>query len=124
MLAKAGVTATIRVAAYAAVEPDVLAGNFDLFILSRSYLTDTNDPGGFLASDFGCKGSYNLNNYCDAELDALIGQLSTATEPARLRSADTGPGHRGPRRLPGHRHRRRCGRRPPATGGPARPTAG
>lgn len=83
MLAKAGVTATIRVSAYAAVEPDVLAGNFDLFILSRSYLTDTNDPGGFLASDFGCKGSYNLNHYCDAELDALIGQLSTATEPAR-----------------------------------------
>lgn len=83
MLAQVGVDASVEVSKYATLEPDVLAGRFDLFLLSRSYLTDTNDPGGFLASDYGCKGGYNLNQFCDPEVDALIAQLQTISEKER-----------------------------------------
>lgn len=76
MLAEAGVQTEIRIADYATLEPEVLAGNYDLFLLSRSYLTDFPDAGGYLRSDYTCEGSYNLNGYCSAEYDALVGQLA------------------------------------------------
>jgi peptide/nickel transport system substrate-binding protein len=69
MLAKAGIVTEVRVADYAALEGDVLAGNYDMFILSRGYLTDINDPAGFLTADYTCKGSYNLSHFCDPQVD-------------------------------------------------------
>lgn len=83
MLKTAGIAANIRVAEYNTVESDVLAGRYDLFILSRSYLTDIPDAAGFLLSDYTCAGSYNLNRYCSPAFDALVGSLSQIADPAQ-----------------------------------------
>ncbi|GAA1829146.1 ABC transporter substrate-binding protein [Pseudonocardia ailaonensis] len=81
MLREVGIDAQIRVAEYAPQEAQILAGDFDMFVLSRSYLTDVPDAGATLSSDYSCAGSYNVNHYCSAEFDALIGPLSTSTDP-------------------------------------------
>jgi peptide/nickel transport system substrate-binding protein len=83
MLKTAGIEATIRVAEYNTVESDVLAGRYDLFLLSRSYLTDIPDAAGFLSSDYTCAGSYNLDRYCSPAFDALVGSLSRAADPTQ-----------------------------------------
>jgi peptide/nickel transport system substrate-binding protein len=62
----------IKSATYAALEPDALAGNFDAYLLSRGYLVDVADPGGYLRSDWTCEGSYNIAHYCDPETDQMI----------------------------------------------------
>ena len=67
-----GVNAEIRIANYYILEPDVYAGNFDIFIASRGHSIDTYDPEGFLTADFSCGGSYNLNHYCNEQVDALL----------------------------------------------------
>ena len=82
MLAEVGITAEVRVADYAALEPDVLAGNFDMMLLSRSYLTDINDPAGYLRSDYTCEGSYNLTHFCDEEVDAQLEEVIVNEDPS------------------------------------------
>ena len=73
-LGEAGIAVTIRSGSYSSLEPDLLAGTFDAVVLSRNHLTDVPDPGTFLMSDYGCKGTYNITHLCrpalDAELDA------------------------------------------------------
>jgi peptide/nickel transport system substrate-binding protein len=87
MLGRAGIEVEITVAEYASLEPDVLAGRHDMFLLSRSYMVDLPDPAGFLASDFTCAGSFNLNRWCDTRLDAELGALGTqGTKSARERA--------------------------------------
>jgi peptide/nickel transport system substrate-binding protein len=81
MLAEVGINAEVRVADYAALEPDVLAGNFDMMLLSRSYLTDINDPAGYLRSDYTCEGSYNLSHFCDEEVDGQLEEVLVNEEP-------------------------------------------
>jgi peptide/nickel transport system substrate-binding protein len=71
-LGQIGVNVKIRAGEYAGFEPDMLAGNFDAALLSRGYTVDIPDPGGFLVSDYGCDGTYNIAHYCDPETDALI----------------------------------------------------
>jgi peptide/nickel transport system substrate-binding protein len=83
MLKAAGIETSIRVAEYNTLEPDVLAGRYDLFVLSRSYLTDIPDAAGFLSSDFSCTGSYNLDRYCSPTFDTLLGSLSQTTDPTQ-----------------------------------------
>lgn len=85
MLKTAGIEANIRVAEYNTVESDVLAGRYDLFLLSRSYLTDIPDAAGFLSSDYTCAGSYNLNRYCSPAFDTLVGSLSQTAYPTQRR---------------------------------------
>ena len=41
----------------------------------------TADPVSFLMSDYGCDGSYNLSQYCNADIDA---ELQSASEIADL----------------------------------------
>ncbi|WP_075298520.1 MULTISPECIES: ABC transporter substrate-binding protein [unclassified Pseudonocardia] len=82
MLREAGIEATIRVGGYDAREPDLLAGNYDMYLGSRSYLLDVPDAGATLTSDYGCEGSYNINRYCSPEFDALLAPLATVTDPA------------------------------------------
>lgn len=82
MLRAAGVEATIRVGDYDAAEPDLLAGRYQMYILSRSYLTDVADAGATLTSDYTCGGSYNVNRYCNPEFDRLVVPLATVTDPA------------------------------------------
>lgn len=83
MLAEAGVTAEIEIGDYAAQEPEVLAGRYDMMLLSRNLLTDLPDAAGVLGSDYGCTGSYNLNRYCSAEFDALVAGLADVTDVAQ-----------------------------------------
>lgn len=71
-LGQIGVDVRIRGGEYASVEPDLLSGDFDAALLSRGYLVDVADPGGFLLSDWSCEGSYNIAHHCDEQTDQLI----------------------------------------------------
>lgn len=86
-LAAIGVSVTIKSADYASVEPDLLSGNFQAALLSRSYLNDMPDPVAFLTSDYTCKGSYNLSHFCDPQLDALVAKAAS-TDDSTSRYAD------------------------------------
>lgn len=81
MLADAGVNVDIRVADYAAIEPDLLAGNYDMLVLSRGYLTDINDPAGYLRADYTCQGSYNLSQFCDPSVDTELEAAISNDDP-------------------------------------------
>lgn len=82
MLAEIGIKAKIRLAEYAALEPDMLAGNYDMAFMSRGYLTDAPEPGGFLAADYGCEGSFNISQHCNAEFDAKLASINASPDPA------------------------------------------
>jgi peptide/nickel transport system substrate-binding protein len=71
-LAELGVKVEIKSGEAAALEPGWLEGDYDATLLSRGYLTDMADPGGSLLSDWTCKGSYNMAQYCDPETDRMI----------------------------------------------------
>jgi peptide/nickel transport system substrate-binding protein len=69
---------------YSQLEADVLAGQFDAVILSRSYVLDSGDPAGYLDTDFGCTGTYNLSKLCSGEVDAAIAKaVATADVTSR-----------------------------------------
>jgi len=40
-------------------------------------LVDVYDPEGFLTADYTCRGTFNLSNYCNPILDALLAQART-----------------------------------------------
>jgi peptide/nickel transport system substrate-binding protein len=82
MLRDIGIDAEIQIGDYGAQEPDLLAGRYDMFILSRSYLTDVPDAGATLRSDYTCDGSYNIDHYCSQEFDSLVAGLDTTTDVA------------------------------------------
>ncbi|MEM7737552.1 MAG: ABC transporter substrate-binding protein [Deinococcota bacterium] len=85
MLSQVGFNVEVRIASYGIVEADVLEGDFDIFIVSRGHSIDTYDPEGFLTADFSCGGGYNLNLYCNEEVDALLAQArGTADSDARF----------------------------------------
>ena len=77
-----GVATDITVGEYDAQEPEVLAGRFDMFLNSRSYLSDFPDAASTLSSDYTCGGSYAIDQYCSPAFDALVAQLGTVTDPA------------------------------------------
>jgi peptide/nickel transport system substrate-binding protein len=85
-LSQLGVKVKIKSAEYAALEPDALSGNFDAYLLSRGYLVDVADPGGYLLSDWVCDGGYNIAHYCDPETDQQI-KDAAAIEDTEARSA-------------------------------------
>ncbi|SDF46142.1 ABC transporter substrate-binding protein [Pseudonocardia oroxyli] len=82
MLREIGVDARIQIGEYGPQEPGLLAGDYDMFLLSRNYLTDVPDAGSTLVSDYSCAGSYNINRYCSPEFDALLAPLGTTSDPA------------------------------------------
>ncbi|MBI1295940.1 ABC transporter substrate-binding protein [bacterium] len=82
MLTNVGIAAEVRIAPYNVLEPSVLAEEFDIFIVSRNHLLDNHDPEGFLQADYGCEGSYNLNAYCNPEVDALLAEARGLADPA------------------------------------------
>lgn len=86
MLRQAGIETDITVAEYNALEPRVLAGEHDLFLLSRSYFTDVADPAAYLSSDYTCAGGYNLNRYCSPSFDAALAPVVAAVDPATRRA--------------------------------------
>ncbi|MBW0117367.1 ABC transporter substrate-binding protein [Pseudonocardia abyssalis] len=82
MLSGAGITAEIQIGEYAAQEPELLAGRYDMMVLSRNLLTDLPDAAGVLSSDYSCSGTYNLNRFCSPEFDALVAGLVEVPDPA------------------------------------------
>lgn len=83
MLAAAGIAVQVQVGDYAAQEPEILAGRFDMFLNSRSYLSDYPDATSVLTSDYTCGGSYNIDHYCSPEYDALVARLPQVTDVAQ-----------------------------------------
>jgi peptide/nickel transport system substrate-binding protein len=75
----------IKSGEYAALEPDMLSGNCDATLMSRGYLVDVADPGGYLVSDWTCGGGYNIAHYCNSETEQLITD-AVAIEDAAARS--------------------------------------
>jgi peptide/nickel transport system substrate-binding protein len=73
-LAQLGIEVKIKSGEWASFEPDLLAGNFDATLLSRGYLNDLGDPGGYLEADYSCKGSFNLTQFCDEKTEEQIAQ--------------------------------------------------
>ncbi|TCP54274.1 peptide/nickel transport system substrate-binding protein [Tamaricihabitans halophyticus] len=86
-LRKAGFQVSVEVKEYAALEPALLRGDYDAVIGARSYVLDTGDPIGWLASDLACDGGYNLARYCDAEVDGLIRNAAEISDPAERNAA-------------------------------------
>ncbi|MFE7629432.1 ABC transporter substrate-binding protein [Kocuria sp. NPDC057446] len=85
-LESVGVPVTITTKEYAAVEPDLLAGDYDMVLSQRNRLIDIADPIGFLTADYTCEGSYNLSHFCDEDYDALIAEAAeTADTEQRYR---------------------------------------
>ncbi|NKX49150.1 ABC transporter substrate-binding protein, partial [Arthrobacter deserti] len=85
-LKSVGIPVTIRTTEYAAVEPDLLAGNYDMVLSQRIRLIDIADPIGFHTADYTCQGTYNLSHFCDEDYDKLIAQAArTADAEERYR---------------------------------------
>ncbi|RNL87029.1 ABC transporter substrate-binding protein [Halostreptopolyspora alba] len=83
-----GFEVDVVVQEFATMETDLLEGSYDAVIGARSYLLDTNDPVGYLASDWGCDGSYNLAQFCDEDIDERISRAAAATDvEARIEAA-------------------------------------
>ncbi|HYZ60908.1 MAG TPA: ABC transporter substrate-binding protein, partial [Acetobacteraceae bacterium] len=83
LLGEIGIEVDVRVAEYNAIEPDMLAGKFDMALMSRGYLTDGGEPGGFLNADYGCSGSFNMSHFCDPAVDAKLKEAAQTAEPAK-----------------------------------------
>ena len=86
-LEAAGFVVEQDVREYQFIESDALAGAFDAFILSRATVIDSGDPVAYLTSDFSCAGTFNISQFCDPEVDALIKAASEATPGVERREA-------------------------------------
>ncbi|WP_342359316.1 ABC transporter substrate-binding protein [Terrarubrum flagellatum] len=85
MLGQVGIGVELRMAEYNAIEPDMLAGNFDMAFMSRGYLTDVPEPIGFFNADYGCSGSFNMAHYCTPEMDAELKKIfAMSNQPDRF----------------------------------------
>ncbi|MFT4213512.1 MAG: ABC transporter substrate-binding protein [Microbacterium sp.] len=72
---------------YQFIEADALDGTFDAFILSRATIIDSGDPVAYLTSDFSCDGTFNISQFCDPEVDALIAKASETDAGDERRAA-------------------------------------
>ena len=77
-LSRVGITVKVKITDYAAIEPDLLNGTYDMALLSRNHLTDIADPVGFFEADYTCNGSYNISHFCDQAIDNQIAQANAA----------------------------------------------
>jgi peptide/nickel transport system substrate-binding protein len=84
-LSQLGITVKIKSGEGPALEPLALAGDFDAYLLSRGYLVDVAEPGGYLISDWTCDGTYNIAHHCDSETDKMIAD-AVAIEDEAARS--------------------------------------
>ncbi len=81
-----GIPVKIQTKEYAAAEPDVLAGNYDMVLSQRNRLIDIADPIGFLTADYTCDGTYNLSHFCNQDYDATVAKAAkTADADERYR---------------------------------------
>ena len=89
-LGQLGVKVKIKGGEYAALEPDMLSGDFDATLMSRGYLVDVADPGGYLSSDWTCEGGYNISHYCNPETEQLIADAVAIEDDAARAEAYAG----------------------------------
>ena len=78
-LGELGVTVNIRLAEWSAIEGDLYAGNHNMAMMSRGYMTDVPEPIGFFSADYACEGGFNVSQHCNPEIDKLI--ADAAAEP-------------------------------------------
>lgn len=86
-LKKAGFTVKLQVREYSRLEADALAGKFDAIVAARNTMLDTGDPVSYLASDFTCKGSYNLAGLCDKAVDRAVAKADSRADIAERHTA-------------------------------------
>ncbi|MCY9783963.1 ABC transporter substrate-binding protein [Nocardiopsis sp. EMB25] len=86
-LEDAGFEVEQAVREYANIEQDMLAGEFDAFVLSRATVLDSGDPLAYMASDFSCDGSFNIAQLCDADVDDLLAEAEPLATGADRRTA-------------------------------------
>jgi peptide/nickel transport system substrate-binding protein len=80
-LEAAGFTTETDVREYNDIEPDMLAGDFDVFLMSRSVVQDSGDAYTFLASDFTSEGGFNASQLADPLVDEAIAAVGAASAP-------------------------------------------
>ena len=81
-LQQIGVKVEIRTSNWGGIEADLMSGNFDMFLMSRNHLTDVADPIAFLTADYTCDGGFNVSNFCDPSVDAVVEEARGASDPA------------------------------------------
>lgn len=86
-LEAAGFVVDQEVREYQHIEADALDGKFDAFILSRATVLDSGDPVAYLYSDFSCAGSFNISQFCDADVDAALAKAAAVPAGAERRTA-------------------------------------
>ncbi|MDO5067082.1 MAG: ABC transporter substrate-binding protein [Propionibacteriaceae bacterium] len=72
---------------YSVLEPEIMAGAYDMVLLSRMYMSKANDPLSLMQLDFTCEGGYNLSFLCDPAVDQVIAEASTNSDVAARREA-------------------------------------
>ncbi|MCD0446600.1 ABC transporter substrate-binding protein [Glycomyces sp. A-F 0318] len=80
-LEAAGFATETDVREYNDIEPDMLAGDFDVFLMSRSVVQDSGDAYTALASDFASEGGFNASQLADPAVDEAIAAVNTASAP-------------------------------------------
>ncbi|MCX5250689.1 ABC transporter substrate-binding protein [Streptomyces sp. NBC_00201] len=86
-LEKAGFKVKLVVRSDSQVESDMLAGKYDAAVTSRNMMLDTGDPVSVLASDFTCRGTYNLSQLCDKNVDRLVAAAQAEPDTGRRQDA-------------------------------------
>ncbi|GAL10317.1 oligopeptide ABC transporter [Vibrio astriarenae] len=71
-LERNGFQVELDIREYGQIENDMLAGQFDAFILSRATVLDSGDPVAYMQSDFGCAGSFNIGQFCSESVDQAL----------------------------------------------------
>ncbi len=79
MAKDAGFDVKIRVTEFATSLNTAEKGDYDIYMLAWSGRTD---PDGNLYSFVSCKGPLNYGKFCDPNIDALLDQSRTVTDPA------------------------------------------
>ncbi|GAA2163487.1 MULTISPECIES: ABC transporter substrate-binding protein [Glycomyces] len=77
-LEAAGFAVETEVREYNDIEPDMLAGAFDAFLMSRSVVQDSGDAYTYLDSDFTSDGGFNASRLADPAVDAAVAAIATA----------------------------------------------
>lgn len=78
-LGELGVTVNIKLAEWSAIEGDLYAGNHNMAMMSRGYMTDVPEPIGFFSADLACEGVFNVSQHCNPLIDKKIAMA--AAEP-------------------------------------------
>jgi peptide/nickel transport system substrate-binding protein len=64
-----------------------MTGNYDMALMSRGYLTDVPEPIGFLSADYSCEGGFNISQFCDAKIDAMLTAAAAEEDDANRYTA-------------------------------------